>query len=128
MTEPEATGGSSAEGVPTCYRHPGRETYIRCARCDRPICPDCMVSASVGFQCPECVAEGAAAQRSATTVFGGTVHARESLVTMTLVGICVVTYVLQIAIPTFTARFWNLGIAVADGEAYRLITSGFLHG
>ena len=46
-------------GVPTCYRHPGRETYIRCQRCDRPICPDCMRDAAVGFQCPSCVAEGA---------------------------------------------------------------------
>ncbi len=33
-------------GVPTCYRHPGRETHIRCQRCDRPICPDCMRDAA----------------------------------------------------------------------------------
>ncbi|MBN9618250.1 MAG: rhomboid family intramembrane serine protease, partial [Actinobacteria bacterium] len=25
-----------------CYRHPNRETLIRCTRCDRPICADCM--------------------------------------------------------------------------------------
>ena len=44
--------------VPVCYRHPRRETHVRCTRCDRPICPDCMTEASVGHQCPECVAEG----------------------------------------------------------------------
>jgi membrane associated rhomboid family serine protease len=38
-----------------CYRHQERETRNTCARCDRPICPDCMISAAVGYQCPECV-------------------------------------------------------------------------
>lgn len=41
-----------------CYRHPDEETRIRCTRCDRPICPDCMTPAPVGHHCPECVAEG----------------------------------------------------------------------
>ena len=58
-------------GVPTCYRHPGRESYIRCQRCDRPICPDCMRDAAVGFQCVECVKEGAKTTRSGRTAYGG---------------------------------------------------------
>ena len=37
-----------------CYRHPDRESHIRCQRCSRPICPDCMTTTSVGMRCPEC--------------------------------------------------------------------------
>jgi membrane associated rhomboid family serine protease len=57
--------------VPTCYRHPDRETYIRCQRCERPICPDCMRDAAVGFHCPSCIAEGAKTMRTARTPYGG---------------------------------------------------------
>ena len=40
-----------------CYRHPDVETGVHCTRCGRPICPECMIPAPVGHQCPECVAE-----------------------------------------------------------------------
>src|SRR6266487_5079101 len=39
----------------TCYRHPDREAGVRCQRCERPVCPACMVPAPVGVQCVECV-------------------------------------------------------------------------
>jgi membrane associated rhomboid family serine protease len=87
-----------------------------------------MRNASVGFQCPECVAEGNRSVRSARTIFGGRVNQSTGTVTMILIGICVVVFIAQLAVPGFERDFYNLGIAVADGEYYRLLTAAFLHG
>src|SRR5215470_17955331 len=73
--------------VPVCYRHPRREAHVRCTRCNRPICPDCMTEASVGHQCPECVAEGRRTTRSVRTVFGGTAAGVRGWVSAGLVAI-----------------------------------------
>ena len=37
-----------------CYRHPTRETWVRCGRCDQPICSQCAMQGPVGFRCREC--------------------------------------------------------------------------
>ncbi len=37
-----------------CARHPHVETFVRCGKCDRPICPNCMVSGPVGVRCRDC--------------------------------------------------------------------------
>ncbi len=55
-----------------CYRHPNVATFIRCQRCGRPICGQCMISAAVGFQCPECVSTGARQTRQNQGPYGGT--------------------------------------------------------
>src|SRR6266508_1446927 len=43
----ERTSGIILE---TCYRHPRETTGVHCTRCGRPICPECMRPAAVGYQ------------------------------------------------------------------------------
>lgn len=85
-----------------------------------------MRSAAVGHQCVECVDEGAKSVRQATTVFGGKPAA--PLVTYILIGLNLVMFVLEKALPNVYERFvlWPARIAVLD-EYYRLFTSAFLH-
>src|SRR4051794_15885092 len=150
MTQPPSTR------APVCYRHPDRETLIRCTRCDRPICPECMREASVGHQCPECVADGRRTQRPARTVFGGTQAGARGYVTKTLIGLNVL-----VAIAAFLSargsgdggnfffggetllHYWGamlndsapyrdgntvaIATGVDHGAYYRLFTAMFLH-
>jgi len=91
------TGPSPETGVPVCYRHPGRESHIRCQHCDRPICPDCMVDAAVGFQCPSCVAEGRKATRSGRTAYGGLRSGNPGLTSIVLIAINAAVWLVLLA-------------------------------
>jgi hypothetical protein len=37
-----------------CTYHPDVETNLRCGKCEKPICPKCMVETPVGARCPDC--------------------------------------------------------------------------
>src|SRR3712207_4932561 len=131
--------------APRCYRHTDRETHIRCQRCDRPICPDCMRQAAVGFQCPECVKEGARTTRQPRTAYGGRRAGTPGLVTVTLIGINLVVFVLVLVtggsdgwllpklalIPVGAVYLVNgdpqFVDGVADGAVWQLLTSMFTH-
>lgn len=89
MTQPPEgpTADQTAAGVPTCYRHPDRETWIRCQRCDKPICPDCMRDAAVGFHCVGCVREASKGSRQNRALYGGERSADPRLTSYVLIGI-----------------------------------------
>lgn len=121
-----------------CYRHPMRETGVRCVRCNRPICPDCMRPASVGFQCPDDVKLAQATQRAPRTVVGASVRPNYPYVTWTLVGLNVLAYigtalgsvhgVNQNQTSHLFAQWVLVPTTVAHKDQYgRLITSAFLH-
>ena len=114
-----------------CYRHPDRETGVACSNCARPICPDCMTSTSVGMRCPECAGDRQKTPRVRSS-------SDDPVLTYVLIGLNV-----ALALGDFLsgANTTGGGIggseliadgsvsrpAIADGEYWRLITSGFLH-
>ena len=54
MTAPSIAETPAADDSLFCYRHPDRETWVRCGRCDRPICPNCAMQGPVGLRCKQC--------------------------------------------------------------------------
>lgn len=142
------------EAAPTCYRHAGRETWIRCQRCERPICPDCMVSAAVGFQCPDCVKQGARQTRSGMAAYGGRRSVDPRRTSFTLIGLNVLVFALMWAdtglqrllpirpdgvcvLPggrgavvdsaTCSGAGGTFQAGVADGAAWQVVSSVFAH-
>jgi membrane associated rhomboid family serine protease len=135
---PPYPGSQQPVAQPCCVRHPDRPTGLLCVRCDRPSCPECLREASVGFQCVDCVREGARSVRTPSTIAGAVLHpgAGSSVVVPALI-------VVNTALFLFTAlqglslqnnyrsalfQDWVLfPPAVVAGEWWRLVTAGFLH-
>ncbi|HET6447554.1 MAG TPA: rhomboid family intramembrane serine protease, partial [Conexibacter sp.] len=116
--------------MPTCYRHPTRETGVACSNCGRPICTDCMTSTTVGMRCPECAKQRTRVMRPRSMA------AAAPVATQAIVAINVVAYLAEL----FTGRGFGsiesgtvfqhgalLGPLVASGDWWRVVTSGFLH-
>lgn len=125
---------SPAPTVEVCYRHPDVATRVHCTRCGRPICPDCMIQAPVGFQCPECVEQARRQFR-----VGPVAAARGLGVTRVLLVAIVAMYVLELVSSgggsvfgqPSGGRLIELGalqpLLIADGQFWRLFSAMFLH-
>ncbi len=139
MATPQGPGSQPGGSVPTCFKHPGRETYVSCVRCGRPACPDCLRSAAVGQQCVECIRQANRGTRQATGAFGGRVIST-AIVTWSLVALNVAAYLAELAYPRTVDYGQLVGggpavidqvlgqpVGVANGQLYRLISNAFLH-
>ena len=123
--------------LPTCYRHPDRETGLSCSECGRPICTECMTAAPVGLRCPEHSGTrhgprvGGRQLVLPQTRLGGT----EALVTKALIAINVAIYAVTAyqghGLNSPGGPLWDKmilwGPYVHHGDWWRLITAAFLH-
>jgi membrane associated rhomboid family serine protease len=118
-----------------CTRHPDEVTGRHCTRCDRPACGLCLVQASVGSQCIDCVRSSQPPLATRVRRWNAT---QSDIATRTLIAINLAVFVWVIlggssgviSGSTFNMRQYNLALRedfLADGEWYRLITAGFLH-
>jgi len=126
--------------LPTCYRHPDRETGLACSECGRPICTECMTPAPVGLRCPD---HAGSARRSGPRVGRRQIvvprtplRGTEALVTKALIainlGIYLITAVQGAGLNAPGGALWTKMILWGpflkqNGEWWRLITAAFLH-
>jgi membrane associated rhomboid family serine protease len=104
-------------------------TGISCQRCQRPICGECMNPASVGFQCPSCVASGRATVRAPRTAFGAILKPGGGNATKVVMAILAVEWVLNLVSGGLLDRLLVMSNeAIYLGQFWRLITASLTSG
>lgn len=117
-----------------CAHHPDRAASVVCARCNRPICTDCMLHAPVGWQCPACVRGATSTSQRIRfarpgTRTGSIGSTNPTPVVIALVVINVICYAASGFGRTSVIDrlgMWPNGVHFQH-EDYRLVTSMFLH-
>lgn len=134
MSQP-AGGPEQLQGLPACARHPNRPTGLRCSRCDRPACPECLRSAAVGQHCVDCVAEGRRTVRQPVTIAGADPN-RQPFVVWSLIAVNVAVFVVTVIQAQSLVNLGNSHLytdwslfprAVRSGYWWQLFTAGFIH-
>ncbi|GAA2240055.1 rhomboid family intramembrane serine protease [Rarobacter faecitabidus] len=132
MTYPSA---AQPGGPNMCYRHPDSPAFVRCQRCDRPICSQCVRNAPVGVQCVECAGGGSGKAGLGGARFGQRGRTSRAsrfspttpVITYGIIALCVVSYLLQ----KVTGGAWTQDLIFAPfigvEEPWRFLTAAFLH-
>ena len=133
---PPVQPAASIPTLPRCYRHADREAGRSCTRCGKSACSDCLVQAAVGSHCVDCAKAARLDLGTRAKYWNARQH---TLVTYVLMAINIAVFVYtSIDDPSsmggrrgVTEAQAQLGLVEfvmsADGEWYRLVTSGFLH-
>jgi membrane associated rhomboid family serine protease len=115
-----------------CYRHPDRESFVRCQRCGRTICGQCQTPAAVGVHCPECMREArqsSASSRPITTRFARAVGTRSQrpIVTYAIIVLCLVIYGIQYLTGNVVTNALIYAPILTASEPWRMLTTIFIH-
>jgi membrane associated rhomboid family serine protease len=117
-----------------CYRHPDRESFVRCQRCGRTICAECQTQAAVGVHCPECVRQSRAeAPRSAPVTARASRWLNPSggrpVITYGLIALCLLIFGIQYltGLNASLAK-WGYYPPYTAAQPWRMFTSIFIHG
>ena len=130
MSQPPGAGPDfSPPGFAPCHRHPERMTGISCQRCHKPICGECMNPASVGFQCPSCVASGRATARAPRTAFGAILKPGGGTATKVVMAVLAVEWLLALLSGRLLDQLLVMSNeAVYLGQFWRLFTASLTSG
>jgi membrane associated rhomboid family serine protease len=122
-----ATPGGEVTKVPVCPRHPNAVSYVMCQRCGQPTCPACQRPAAVGVQCVDCVQHQKKLAPRTTNVFGGRTTTGRPLVTMSIIGLCVLMFAAQLLTGGELTRQLLFAPALGVIQPWRFLTAAFLH-
>lgn len=133
---------------PVCPRHPDRVTFVRCQRCNRPVCGECQRSSRVGVLCVDCVREHqrTLSREQRPTKFTDRHGRPVPMATYIIIGLTALVYVLQWAgqlVPAFPDIYrlfayspiytsWvGLEVQTVTGQSlfqpWRMLTSALVH-
>jgi hypothetical protein len=102
-----------------CYRHPNRQTALRCIECERPICVDCAVQGPVGFKCPDDARTSRAARGVVPT------HRLARGILAGLVVALVLGSILAVLNVPFFGLILGYVVGIGAGEATRRASGGY---
>lgn len=107
--EPQTTW---PKGVVSCLRDPGVQTALRCSRCEKPICPKCLIQTPVGARCRDC------AQINKSPVYTMTNAVMARAATASVVGGVVMGLIWGFVLLPFSFGFLSILVGAGLGYAF----------
>jgi membrane associated rhomboid family serine protease len=120
-------GAEEVTEVPVCPRHPDRVSFVTCQRCGRPACPECQRPAAVGVQCVDCVKQQGKVAPKLRTVLGAPYHEGRPIVTMSIIGLCVLMFAGQFLSAGRWTQMFAFMPALGLTQPWRFLTAEFTH-
>lgn len=110
--QPGETPTTWPKGVVSCPRDPGVQTALRCSRCEKPICPKCMIQTPVGARCRDC------ARIAKSPVYTMTNGVMARAATASVVGGVVMGLIWGFILLPFSVGFFSIFVGAGLGYAF----------